>query len=375
MVYMDTVTGSILDRVISSKKTTEIEHFHPSEVVSLIFKGLIQREEDVLRRRFALGNGPEETLEEIGVSYHVTRERIRQIETVAIKKLKKAKSFRENIRPVEDTISSVLEQHGGIMAEDSLLRHILQIAGDTVPNRHAVLFMLRELLNDTFKLIKESKQYRPAWYLRSLSLHLLEVTIQQLVNIITQIGHPAPLHTILEHARKIQFFQEHQTQLTDDTINAYLEVSQKIGKNPYGEFGLVEWGSITPKRMNDKIYLVLKKSGKPLHFTEITRMINEMGFDDRKAYPPTVHNELILNEQYVLIGRGIYALKEWGYHPGVVADVLTEILRSSTKPMNRNELVDAVLKQRVVKRNTVYLALTDKMRFTKNPDGTYSTVG
>lgn len=372
---MDTVTGSILDRVISSKKTTEIEHFHPSEVVSLIFKGLIQREEDVLRRRFALGNGPEETLEEIGVSYHVTRERIRQIETVAIKKLKKAKSFREHIRPVEDTIASVLEQHGGIMAEDSLLRHILQIAGDTVPNRHAVLFMLRELLNDTFKLIKESKLYRPAWYLRSLSLHLLEVTIQQLVDIITKIGHPAPLHTILEHARKIQFFQEHQTQLTDDTINAYLEVSQKIGKNPYGEFGLVEWGSITPKRMNDKIYLVLKKSGKPLHFTEITRMINEMGFDDRKAYPPTVHNELILNEQYVLIGRGIYALKEWGYHPGVVADVLTEILRSSTKPMNRNDLVDAVLKQRVVKRNTVYLALTDKMRFTKNPDGTYSTVG
>jgi hypothetical protein len=126
--------------------------------------------------------------------------------------------------------------------------------------------------------------------------------------------------------------------------------------------------------MNDKIYLVLKKNGKPMHFTEITKMINETKFDSRKAYPPTVHNELILNDQYVLVGRGIYALKEWGYKPGVVASVLIEILRAAGHPLGRDELVRLVLDQRMVKKNTVHLALTDKTKFKKLPDGTYTLV-
>ena len=124
--------------------------------------------------------------------------------------------------------------------------------------------------------------------------------------------------------------------------------------------------------MNDKIYLILKKASQPLHFEEITEQINKVGFDHRKAYAPTVHNELILNEQYVLVGRGIYALQEWGYKPGVVSDVLEVILRNSTEPMTRDELVTVVLKQRVVKKNTIHLALTDRKRFQRLSDGRYT---
>jgi len=108
-----------------------------------------------------------------------------------------------------------------------------------------------------------------------------------------------------------------------------------------------------------------------MHFTEITEVINNTGFDERKAYPPTVHNELILNDRYVLVGRGIYALKEWGYKPGVVVDVLTEILKKENKPLTRQELVQKVLEQRIVKKNTINLALTNKGKFKKNQDGTY----
>jgi len=131
---------------------------------------------------------------------------------------------------------------------------------------------------------------------------------------------------------------------------------------------LSSWGSVVPKRMNDKIYLVLKRHGKPMHFNEITKKINEVKFDSRKAYPPTVHNELILNKKYVLVGRGIYALKEWGYQPGVVANVLEQILKDEKEPITREELVKRVLEQRIVKKNTIHLALTNKDRFRKLPD-------
>jgi hypothetical protein len=126
--------------------------------------------------------------------------------------------------------------------------------------------------------------------------------------------------------------------------------------------------------MSDKIYLVLKKVGKPLHFNDITRLINETKFDHRVAYPPTVHNELILNDRYVLVGRGIYALKEWGYKPGVVVDILTSILKKEQRPMTRDELVAEVLKQRMVKRNTIHLALTNRKKFIKDLKGAYSLV-
>lgn len=108
-----------------------------------------------------------------------------------------------------------------------------------------------------------------------------------------------------------------------------------------------------------------------MHFTKIAERINKIHFDSRKAYPPTVHNELILNARYILVGRGIYALKEWGYKPGVVAEVISDILKKAGQPMKRGEIVDSVLKQRLVKKNTIHLALTDQKRFNKLSDGRY----
>jgi hypothetical protein len=122
--------------------------------------------------------------------------------------------------------------------------------------------------------------------------------------------------------------------------------------------------------MNDRVYLVLKKEGHPMHFEEIAKRISKVF--KKRAYPPTVHNELILNSEYVLVGRGMYALREWGYKEGVVSDVLIDVLKRVGHPMDRSALVDAVLKQRMVKKNTILLALADKQYFQKTKDGKYT---
>lgn len=49
---------------------------------------LTEREERVLRLRFGLVDGRQRTLEEVGKEFNVTRERIRQIEAKALRKLK-----------------------------------------------------------------------------------------------------------------------------------------------------------------------------------------------------------------------------------------------------------------------------------------------
>lgn len=371
---MEEITSSILDKIISSKQTNAIESFRPVDVVTQLLKELSTKDEDILRRRFGLNGQKPETLEEIGKQYAVTRERIRQIEHSGVKKIKEAKTFEEIINPVVEVISTILEQNGGVMEEQTLMSQLLLHTGDTATNRQSILFLLQELLSGKFEYVPETDQRKGAWNTTLHSLDVVDETISALEQVIERNQKPLASDQLLEQFRQTNFYKEHQDKLTEAVVLGYADLSKMIAKNPYGEYGLTAWGSIVPKRMNDKIYLVMKKHGKPMHFNDITREINAAGFDTRKAYPPTVHNELILNDQYVLIGRGIYALKEWGYKPGVVADVLVRILKEKATPMTRDELVAAVLKERVVKRNTVYLALTNKKLFTKDADGRYRVV-
>jgi hypothetical protein len=365
---------SILDKVLSSQQSVALEHFNPAEIVGQILKLLQNKEADVLRRRFGLDGQTPETLEEIGRTFKVTRERIRQIERTAKLKLLRDRTAQATLHPVEQMVMVFLTNSGGMVDHETLVRHFLQFSAETKTNSQALDFLFRELFAEKIVPVRADREFRPAWRLKLSSLEFIRETIRVLVDVITKAGHPLSQTDILTAFRQTDFARQHEHQLTDDGILAALGISQALGRNPFGDYGLSSWGSILPRRMHDKIYLVLRKHGKPLHFTEITRLINEAGFGRRKAYPPTVHNELILNEQYVLVGRGTYALREWGYEPGVVADVLVKILQDIGRPMTRDELVAKVLEQRFVKRNTIHLALNNRQRFQRLADGRYAPV-
>jgi len=152
--------------------------------------------------------------------------------------------------------------------------------------------------------------------------------------------------------------------IKEKVLSSYLEISRIIGKNEEGFYGLLEWPEIRPRGIRDKAYLVLKKAQRPLHFTEIAAQIDG-------AKVPTVHNELIKDERFVLIGRGIYALAEWGYFPGEVKDVILKILREKGRPMTKEEILEEVKKQRIVKPTTVLLYLYNKKYFERDSQGRY----
>ena len=84
---------SPLESVVSASRREEVRR---------VMKTLTPREERVIKMRFGVGDGSEHTLEEVGQSFAVTRERIRQIEAKALRKLrhpsrsKRLKAFVEN---------------------------------------------------------------------------------------------------------------------------------------------------------------------------------------------------------------------------------------------------------------------------------------
>jgi RNA polymerase primary sigma factor len=95
----------IEDKFIPSPPDAVI-HINLREQIENALKTLTEREAKVLKMRFGLGDGNEHTLEEVGQQFKVTRERIRQIEAKALRKLKhpsrsrKLKSFTEGEEPI-----------------------------------------------------------------------------------------------------------------------------------------------------------------------------------------------------------------------------------------------------------------------------------
>ena len=65
-----------------------VMHTNLREQTQSVLKSLTPREEKVLKMRFGVGGGSEHTLEEVGQNFTVTRERIRQIESKALRKLR-----------------------------------------------------------------------------------------------------------------------------------------------------------------------------------------------------------------------------------------------------------------------------------------------
>jgi DNA-directed RNA polymerase delta subunit len=360
---------SILDQVISSKHLANLENFDPHQILENILNSLSEREQSIIRLRHGLAGHEKKTLEEIGKDYKVTRERVRQIENTSLKKINK--NFDKTyLKQLEDVANGVLSEHGGLMSEENLTGELLIIPGDNKNNRSAIKFILNQLLKDRFHFVKETKETHNLWKTPEASLESFHLIIDNIHSLIDKHGEPLPLELLINKVSSADFFVSNE-ELTERVVVNFIHVTKKIKSNPYGEWGLAHWSEISPRRMNDKIFLVLKKEKKPLHFTAIAETINKMSFDERQAYPATIHNELILDEKYVLVGRGIYALKDWGYKPGVVSDVISDILKEKGMPLSKKEIIAEVLKRRLIKETTINLALMNKNRFSRDEKGRY----
>lgn len=360
---------SILDRVLQSKQAKDLNNLRPLEAIEELFRELTEKDQDILLRRFGLAEEKKESLESIGKSYGLTRERIRQIEADAIRKIRESEKLEGFISHLETTLSGILEEHGGAMEEEHLFEHLLEVAGDTGQHRQSILFIM-DKLSEKYESIRHDRRWLNGWKLSSAQLVRLEDALVAALSIMEEAKRPLQFDDFHSRMKKHEVYAKHN--LDDRVTLSLLKLARNVGENPYGEYGLIDWPEIHPRRMSDKIYIVLKKHGEPLHFVVIAEHINKAGFDHKTALPQTVHNELIVDERFVLIGRGIYALVEWGYQPGIVSEVIEKVLAEAEGPLTKEEIIRQVLKQRMVKRATVYISLINKSRFKKLEDGRYT---
>ncbi len=395
---------SILDQIISNHKAEDVANLDAIEIINNLFDELSERERDVLIRRFGLYGKNRETLEEIGKVHQLTRERIRQIETFSVKKLRQLNKLDEHVSGLKNVINQLLEEHGGIMERRYLLNALVNFSINGVKpkpediniHKSHLDFLISKLLHNDLEEIAKSEYFNKFFKLKFSAIDHLEELAEELLEKIKETKKIFLTEDLIQLAKKLNYYTKHEDKFnTPDNLDvsnilggdyfnenasvinknkiiySIMQALKNLEQNKFGYWGMDEWRDIKPKTINDKIYLVLKHNGKPMHFVKIAEEINKIGFDNKKANAATVHNELILDKKYVLIGRGLYGLKDWGYQQGTVADIIEDILKKSETTLNREEIIEKVLEQRIVKKATVNLALMNKQKFEKTEYGKY----
>ncbi len=332
---------------------TDTTYDYKSAATQILGELRRDRDRQIIARRFGFGLKKRQTLEKIGNDFNITRERVRQIEKVAITKMRASNAPQINL--ANQYIAEIVREAGGV----ALVSDIAQVLGAPENDLSYIVFLT--LLSPDIQLIDEDDHLRLSAglmpiYTRSQVIQL----VNEIVGVVKSIGKPVGLSKLRAKL---------PSELSALTCEELMRTSKELAFFD-GKWGLATWPEVNPKSIRDKTYLVLSRHGRPLHFSDIASHVRSMGAAKRDVTVQAVHNELIKDIRFILIGRGIYALAEWGYTPGTVAEIISTVLREE-QPLHKDEIVRRVLMKRQVKTTTIILNLQEKAQFVRTAKATY----
>lgn len=348
------------------KKTTtttakSVLSFDTAALVKRLLADVPERARDVLVRRFGLGVSPSrETLEAIGDRSSITRERVRQIEASGLSAVEGGKAYKE-AAPHFDELKKAVEALGAIVHEEELLMHLAK----DEKSRNRIRFLL--VVGSAFYRERETDDFYARWHIDHTTAKHIHSALSKLYSSLDDsavISENVLLDHFLDELKEVN-----DAYKSEEVLKRWLSLSKRIGKNPLAEWGRTNAPAIRTKGIRDYAYLAIKRHGKPMHFSEVAKAIGSLF--SKSAHVATTHNELIKDPRFVLVGRGLYALAEWGYAPGVVRDVIREVL-GKQGPMSKDDVVKHVKKARFVKDNTILVNLNDSRYFKRLKDGRYA---
>ncbi len=315
-----------------------------------------EREREIIARRYGLFDR-KETLEQIGELLGITRERVRQLEKSVMTRLRTSSVDLPHVVEIEATLLATIETTGQTMRISALGA---ALTAENTRTDQSRLAFLTELTPNISAISEDDNFYQSAGNAKIHDEAGIKAEVAKLVDAIAKAGKPLETREITKAA-----------DMSNDVYTAALASTSKQLATLNGRWGLVKWPTVNPKNIRDKIYVILAENGKHMHFNEIAEAIKGSDFKRKDVTTQAIHNELIKDKRFVLIGRGIYALREWGYKKGTVADIISEVLREAGEPLHRDEIVKRVLKSRFVKETTILLNLQSKSQFKRVAKATY----
>ncbi len=319
---------------------------------------LSEKEKVVIKKRFNLDGKRKYTLDEIGKDFSVTRERIRQIEKNALLKMKR-NVFNTGFKTLHDFSYQIVRDHGGLIKEETYFSELGEALPENVKLNKCDLH-LSLVLHENLECVGNTINFYPYVKEKGLSDGMLKDVSEKLIKKLNKHGDVKKLNNIFTEISsdiKEPSFDKNKTK-------SLIDIDKRIAVLDDDLVALLEWRHIHPRTLRDKILFILRKKKEPMHFVEISNQISNAKFDERPINVQAVHNELIRHSQFVLIGRGIYALQEWGYEKGTVSEIIHGILKEH-KELPQDKIIELVFKQRQVKKITILLSLKNNKEFER----------
>ncbi len=337
--------------------------FRPKQVSKKLMSVLKDRSFDIIANRYGLADDTKrKTLEAIGQKYGITRERVRQIENAALASIRKSDAMKTE-EPTFKELETLIKSMGNVVHEGDFLK---EISEDPSIQNHINFYLV---LGEAFTQNKEDENFKSRWVVNHEVVDKVHDALKNLYKSLDTdelVAESDMIDRFLKHIKDLS--NEHRD---EELLKRWLNLSKKVAKNPLNEWGRAESKNVKTRGVKDYTFLVLRKHGEPMHFREVADAITKTF--NKKTLAATTHNELIKDPRFVLVGRGKYALREWGYKPGIVRDVIKEVLKTNG-PMKKDDVVDAVLKERFLKRNTILVNLQNAKYFKKLQNGTYTNI-
>ncbi len=327
-----------------------------AEIIALIDQ---EREREIITRRFGLYDR-RETLEQIGDLLGITRERVRQLEKAILIRLKIAaeEGKTDTVARLEKSIIRTLSEMGRAARVQDLADKLYE--KKTTPQERAHVAFIGTLAPN-LTIIDENDNYHQAVTMADYGDEKkLRSRVDEIVGLIKTAKEPQTVDQLFE---KLSYENPAQ-------VAALASISKQLA-HLRDSWGLTKWPTVNPKNIRDKIFVILDENKKPMHFSEIAKSIKGSSFKRKDVSTQAIHNELIKDKRFVLIGRGIYALDNWGYSKGTVSDIISDVLKKAGEPLHRDEIVKRVLKSRQVKETTILLNLQSKAQFKRVAKATY----
>lgn len=336
--------------------------FNTKTAAEFILAPLPKRTVQILEKRFGLmKSGKRFTLEAIGQTYNITRERVRQIERDGLHRIKKSSAY-ANLQGAFSSFQQFIAARGGIIAENDIIAHF----NPDGASGSAARFLL--VLAPHLIYRSESDVLHPRWGENPDLMDSVEEALASAAQVLLNKNDTISYEELAALVREKLQNQE-VPDLNDENIQGYIGVSRAIGKNYFNRWGHVASALVRPRGVRDLAYLIFQKEGSPMHFSHAAERICTIAAP-RRVHPQTVHNELIKDPRFVLVGRGTYGLVEWGFEPGTVRDIISRVLTENSG-WTKEKIVQAVMNKRHVKENTILINLQNRKYFKKFPDGTY----
>ncbi len=317
-----------------------------------VLESLSDKEKSVLENRVWV-NWERLTLASIWKKFSptITRERVRQIENSGIKKLWRIITNTDLVI-IQSKSKELIELNWWLIWKPKLINELIKSLNlPSNINSHIIEIVVQadyDLLKSKPRLWTETYFHVP-----KISKQLVESIHSEAIKILKKRRDVMQQVSLYEQVKS-----NLKVECSITLINSIMDVFEDIVTWENNLIGLERWKILNPKTLKDKAIYIMKKEKVPMHFIDVSNKISE--HLNEKVKINTIHNELIRNNEFVLIWRWLYALKEWGFKSWTVLDVIIETLKKKGEAMNTEDIIKSVLKVRDVKKTTIYMNLQNK---------------